>query len=261
MTKLEVLFSPAEFAALAHSDVTQRDLAAAACVVFDILRATTCMITALAAGAEALIPVADIPEALRLKAQNPALLLAGEREGFRITARLAGGVEFDLGNSPREFTADKVRGRSIAMTTTNGTRALRACLSARETLPASFLNLTAVAAHLRSRKPSQIILVCSGTGENAAYEDTLAAGALAHSIWELFRPEEIADSAQIARNVYLSAQQDLAAAIRFASNGRRLLALPELRDDVAFCLQRDIHTLLARLEPDGRVRRFTPNDN
>src|SRR5258705_11320215 len=128
-TKLEAEFSPAEFAVL-----RERDLSRTVCVVFDVLRATTSMVSALANGAEAIIPVSEISEALAIRQQRPQVLLAGEREGLRIRGNLTGGVEFDLGNSPREFTAEKVQGRTIVMTTTNGTRALRASSGARPLL-------------------------------------------------------------------------------------------------------------------------------
>jgi len=136
--RLEVLLSPAEFANLRN-----RDLSQTVCVVFDILRATTSMVTALANGAEAIIPVAEISEALAIRQQRPDVLLAGEREGVRIPTELTGGVQFDLGNSPREYTAAKVQGKTIVMTTTNGTRALRACAGAKTVLVGSFLNLRA----------------------------------------------------------------------------------------------------------------------
>src|SRR4051812_1670351 len=93
---LEVLFTPAEFAVL-----PQRNLAGAVCVVFDVLRATTSMVAALGNGADAILPVSDIPEALEVARQHPGVLLAGEREGLRIRAALTGSVDFDLGNSPR----------------------------------------------------------------------------------------------------------------------------------------------------------------
>src|SRR5262245_59166277 len=121
MKSLEVLFSPIEFAAL-----EREDLSAATCVVFDILRATSTMAAALDQGARSIIPVASIPEALAIRAQQPDVLLAGEREGVRILAELTGGIEFDLGNSPREFRSELVAGKTIVTTTTNGTRALRA---------------------------------------------------------------------------------------------------------------------------------------
>src|SRR5687768_12698571 len=98
MTKIEVLFSPAEFEAL-----PKRDLSATTCVVFDVLRATSSIVTALAHGAESITPVATIAEALQEKQKNPEILLAGERDGFRITSKLTSTIDFDLGNSPREF--------------------------------------------------------------------------------------------------------------------------------------------------------------
>src|SRR6266851_1491819 len=116
-TTLEVLFAPAEFSAL-----SQRDLSETVCVVFDVLRATSSIVTALGNGATAIVPVAEISEALAVRQKHPEVLLAGERDGLRIQANLTGSIAFDLGNSPREFTPDKVRGKTIAMTTTNGTR-------------------------------------------------------------------------------------------------------------------------------------------
>src|ERR1043166_1451666 len=102
--RLEVLLSPVEFA-----NLRTRDLRQAVCVVFDILRATTSMITALASGAQAIIPVSEISEALALRQSRPEVLLAGERDGVRIRADLTGGVELDLGNSPREYTRSEER--------------------------------------------------------------------------------------------------------------------------------------------------------
>lgn len=248
---LEVLFSPAEFAAL-----RQRDLRNTTCAVFDILRATSTMITALANGAQAILPVEDIPQALALRRQSPEVLLAGERNGVRITASLAGGVKFDLGNSPREFTPDKIRGKTIVMTTTNGTRALRACAGAQTVLIAGFLNLQTVASWLRNHPTQNLLLVCSGTYEEAAMEDTLAAGALCDLLWSGLSGEQAADSAMMSRQLYLGARADLLNAIRASKNGRRLLALPDLRDDVAYCAQRDTVQFVAGMSEDGSVRKL-----
>src|SRR5205085_11112481 len=133
------LFSPARDAGL-H----RRDLSQTACVVFDILRATTTMLTALANGAFEIIPVSEIPEALALRKSDPRILLAGERGGLRICAEQSGSIDFDFGNSPREFTPEKVRSRRIAITTTNGTRAIRACAHADEIHIGSFRNLSSL---------------------------------------------------------------------------------------------------------------------
>ena len=129
------------------------------------------MVSALAHGATAVIPVGEISEALALRRSDPTLLLAGERDGLRISGALAGGTEFDLGNSPREFSTDRVQGRQIAMTTTNGTRALRAASGARNVLIGSFLNLTETSKFIEKLAPAELILVCSGTYEGSAYED------------------------------------------------------------------------------------------
>jgi 2-phosphosulfolactate phosphatase len=251
MKSLEVLFTPAEFAAL-----TRRDLSRTACVVFDVLRATSTMLVALGNGAEAIIPVAEITEALEIRRRRPEVLLAGERDGVRIGGELTGGIDFDLGNSPREFTADKVRGRTIVMTTTNGTRALRACAGAERVLVGSFLNLRAVSNWIERVQPAALILVCSGTHEDASLEDTLAAGALCERIWSLYSRGRVADSAEIARRIYPLMQTDLFGAMHHSRNGRRLLADPALRPDVRVCLARETLDFVAGLFPDGSVRRL-----
>jgi 2-phosphosulfolactate phosphatase len=245
---LEVLFTPADFAAL-----PRRDLSQIVCVVFDVLRATSTIVTALANGAAAVIPVAEIPEALALKQKRPELLLGGERDGVRIRANLTGGVDFDLGNSPREFTHEQVQGRTIVLTTTNGSRALRSCANAKAVLAASFLNLSATAKHLQSLPPTDLLLVCSGTFDQAAFEDILGTGALADLLWNRFAGEAATDSARMAREIYLQHRDNLMRAMEHSLNGRRLLAKPDLRDDVAFCLRRDVFPLVVRMQQDALV--------
>lgn len=248
---LEVLFTPAEFNALPSLDLSQT-----VCVVFDVLRATSVMVQALSVGAEAVIPVGTIEEAVSLHEQRPGLVLAGERHGLRITAAQSGGIDFQFGNSPREFTCEKVKGKIIVTTTTNGTRALQACKSASEILVASFLNLDAVANHLTKDKARSIIVVCSGTGEEAAYEDTLGAGALCETLLANGFDGRVIDSAQIAQAVFRQESGDLMAAMQRASNGARLLSMPDLKDDVAFCLRRNAVPLLAAMGKGGVVGRL-----
>jgi len=218
------------------------------CVVFDILRATSAFVTALHHGAREIIPVGEIAEALAFRQAQPDALLAGERDGVKIRAA-AGGVDFDLGNSPREFRAETVRGRTIVSTTTNGTRALRAVAGARLVLAASFLNLAATARFLHQSPPAELLMVCAGTGENAALEDALAAGALAGLMGG-----ENSDATEIAVRAFHSAKADLPAAIAEARNARRLLAQPDLRADVAFCARSDVFNLVAGMNPAGALR-------
>jgi 2-phosphosulfolactate phosphatase len=244
---LQTTFTPADFEALA-----QTDLSGSTCVVLDILRATSSMITALANGAEQILPVATIEEALAAKAEHPEALLCGERDGLRITAVQTGGTEFDLGNSPREYTAEIVAGKTLISTTTNGTRALRACANAEQTLVASFLNLTATTDYLRTAKPNQLVIVCGGTYEEAALEDTLAAGAIADALWEKY--DECDDATQTARLLFNSVPVE--ETILQAKNAQRLLSIPDLADDVSFSLRPDAHPLLAAMGTQGWVQRL-----
>lgn len=253
-THLEVLFSPAEF-----DQLPARDLHSTTCVVFDVLRATTSMVTALNHGAQQILPVMDIPDALNSKRLYPDALLAGERHGLKIPAALAQGTDFDFGNSPLEFTPERVHNRTIIMTTTNGTRALRATAGAETILVGCFRNLGALSKLLAANPPRQLLLVCSGTYEEAAVEDTLAAGALCADLWSLYAAGHVADSASIALALHERWNSDLVGAMQFARNGRRLLAHPALHHDVPFCLQRDVVQLTPRMDSSGAVR--TGNEN
>jgi 2-phosphosulfolactate phosphatase len=249
MRTLEVTLTPVEFAAL-----RQRDLSHTVCVVFDVLRATSSIVSALGNGAAAVVPVEDIPEALALRRRMTEVLLAGERDGLRIQSDLTGSVAFDLGNSPREFTREKVVGKTIAMTTTNGTRALRACAGAQQVLIGSLLNLGSVASYISRSTPESLLLVCSGTFEEAAYEDVLAAGALCALVWPLYKDGHVADSAVIAHRLFEIERTDLAGALSHSRNGKRLLSRPELREDVPYCSQLNRIPLLAEMGKDGIVK-------
>jgi phosphosulfolactate phosphohydrolase-like enzyme len=98
-----------------------------------------------------------------------------------------------------------------------------------------------------------LLLVCSGTLDQASYEDVLGAGALCDLLWPKYGNGAVADSALIARRLFRLEQSDLLAAVAQSRNGRRLLAHPDLRDDVAFCVQRDLFSLVAKMGKDGLV--------
>ena len=249
---LRVLFSPAEY-----ESADPADLRGTTCVVFDVLRATSTMLEALGNGAVAILPAREIAGALALKARHPEALLAGERDGLRIRAHQTGGVDFDLGNSPREFIRPRVEGRQIIMTTTNGTRALEACRGAEAVHIASFGNLTALARHLVASGAERLWLVCAGTLENASFEDALGAGALVDRLAKESsgaRTWALDDSAQIAWDLYQRHRDRLPEAARNARNGRRLLAQPELAGDVPICFEEDRNPRVVRLEADGTLR-------
>jgi 2-phosphosulfolactate phosphatase len=220
--EIEVILTPAEIVLL-----PQRDLSGAVCVVFDVLRATSTILTALANGAHRVCLAPTLEEARRLQIERlPGALLGGERGGLRIAG-------FDLGNSPHEYTPQAVGGRDLISTTTNGTIALRACAGAREVHAGALLNLEALAAHLRAAPPTRLLLVCAGSGEAFSLEDALAAGAL---LARLCGDDELAggDAGQTVRALYERRRGDLPAALRASSNGRRLIHIG-LEADIDWC--------------------------
>jgi 2-phosphosulfolactate phosphatase len=147
-------------------------------VVIDVLRATTTIVHALAAGCRAVRPCLEIAEARELASTLPAdsRLLGGERDGKPLDG-------FDLGNSPGEYTARRCRGKTLVLTTTNGTRALRLAAAADRVLVAAFVNFSAVCEQLLT-DPRPIDIVCAGHQGGVALEDTLLAGALVDHLAE-----------------------------------------------------------------------------
>ena len=246
--KIEALLSPAEYQAR-----RQRGFAGATCVVFDVLRATSVMAVGLANGARSFIPVEEISEALAWRNRQPEVLLAGERNGLRIENANGQGVDFDLGNSPREYVQSRVADRDIVTTTTNGTRALRACGGAAAVLAGSFLNLTATVRWLERRQPAVVVLVGAGTEEFLALEDVLCAGAMCDLLLQAKAGIVLDDAARVAWGSYQAAADNLIAVVGGGRNGARLLANPDLREDVKFCLQRDACDLAAVMNPEGKI--------
>ena len=220
--EIHTILTPAEITAL-----RPEDLGDATCVVFDVLRATSTILAALSNGALGVWPVSTPAKALAAREKRlPGALLGGERGGVRIEG-------FDLGNSPREYTAEAVGGREIVTTTTNGTVALRACAAADTILAASLANLDATAAWLRAHELGRVLLVCAGTGEDFALEDGLAAGALALRLGASYEPAcDDATAAMMA--LYASHRRDLEGALTYSTNGQRLVQIG-LGEDVAWC--------------------------
>ena len=247
--KVDVVLTPAEFPALAA-----RDLSQTTCVVFDVLRATSSMLTALNNGAAEIVPVVEISEALAVKKERPEVRLAGERNGLKISKELTGSIDFDFGNSPRDFVREKVNGKAIAWTTTNGTRALRACARAEMVLLGGMVNLSAVTDILRQLRPRHLVIVCAGTFEEAAFEDLFAAGALIESLRDSIQAGAVSDAAQLVWRSYLQTGNDFVAVIEASLNARRLLANIDLAPDVPLCLERNSIQLNAALMDDGCVR-------
>jgi 2-phosphosulfolactate phosphatase len=223
--------------------VAPEELAGGTVVVIDVLRASTTISHALAAGALAVIPALEVDEARRIAAGFPAgeALLGGEREGLPIPG-------FDLGNSPSEFRPEAVGGRTVVFTTTNGTRAMNRCRAAARVLIGAFVNLSAVCEILKSDKSNlgqRIHLLCAGTRGRITREDVLFAGAVIDRLLSEGTVDESTqnDQARIARAAWREACDGespisaarLATELRDSQGGRNLKAIHLDRDidDVA----------------------------
>ena len=209
-------------------------------VVVDILRATSCMTTALAHGVSSIRPVAELEESRALSEQG--YLIAAERGGEKVKG-------FDLGNSPFEYMEDGLRGRKISVTTTNGTRAIGLSMGAERLLIGSFLNLKAVA-NLLNKQENDVLIVCAGWKGHVNLEDTLFAGALAEQLTAKFTC--ICDSTLAAIALYHHAQSNMLAFLQNSSHVQRLKGLG-IEKDVAFCLQQDIYDVVPILKDNELV--------
>jgi 2-phosphosulfolactate phosphatase len=158
-------------------------------VIVDIFRATSSICYGIENGAEAIIPVAEVDECIAYRDKHTDFLLATERNGEVIAG-------FDFGNSPFSYTKEKVVGRTIVLTTTNGTHALHLSRSAKKIVIGSFLNLTSLCNWLKTQDEN-ILLVCAGWKNNFNLEDTLFSGAV---VEQLISGNYKTDDAAIAAN-------------------------------------------------------------
>lgn len=216
---IEICFSPA----LYNDYKRENNLV----VVIDLFRATTVIVTALENGAVAIKPVAEIQNASNYA--NQGYLTAGERNGYQL-------VDFDFGNSPLEFKSERIQGKKIAMTTTNGTQAFAAALND-ETIAAALLNYSAVTDYIKNSE-KDVLFLCSGWTMKMNIEDTLLAGAFANELLVCNEFYSSSDSIAIANALVNAAGDDWIEYILEASP--RLRGKYELlKDDMAFAMQKD----------------------
>jgi 2-phosphosulfolactate phosphatase len=210
-------------------------------VVIDILRATSCMTTAIAHGVKSIIPVATLDECSKFK--KLGYISAAEREG-----KMAEG--FDLGNSPYSYMDKSLAGKTIAMTTTNGTLAITKSKKAEEIIVGSFLNLSSVISYLE-KQPNDVLLLCAGWKGSVNVEDTLFAGAVIDGISSEFFSDF--DAAITAKTLYNAARKDLTGFIANSSHVRRLKKL-NITKDIDFCLQSDLYNVIPVLKGNELVK-------
>ncbi|MFM6202972.1 MAG: 2-phosphosulfolactate phosphatase family protein [Dolichospermum sp.] len=219
-------------------ELTPIDTVPECAIAVDVLRATSTMATVLAAGGEAVQVFSDLNQLMTVSEAWPPekRLRAGERGG----AKVAG---FDLGNSPLDCTADLVARRRLFISTTNGTRALQRIEKAPIVLAAALINRAAVVKFLLEKQPETVWSVGSGWEGSYSLEDTVCAGAIAHSICQKTNSslEEISGNDELisAISLYSQWENNLLGLLNLASHGQRLLRLQCL-EDMKYCSQTDI---------------------
>ena len=211
-------------------------------IAVDVLRATSTIATVLASGGEAVQVFSDLEQLIAVSEKWPPekRLRAGERGGAKV-------ADFDLGNSPLDCTKEVVEGRRLFISTTNGTRALQRIQDSPSVLAAALINRAAVVQYLLDKQPETVWIVGSGWEGTFSLEDTVCAGAIAHSLAEKskFSQDELAGNDEVisAIALYSQWQNDLLGLFHQASHGKRLLRL-ESHEDLKYCAQTDILDVL-----------------
>jgi 2-phosphosulfolactate phosphatase len=214
--KVEVCFTPAVYHTF-HNDNS-------IVVVVDILRATSAICTAFLNGVQKIIPVATLEEAQEYKKKG--FIVAAERDG--IARDFA-----DFGNSPYNFTTEKIKDKEIVYSTTNGTNTIMMAAKSYKVLIGSYLNYSALSEYIINSERDLVIL-CAGWKQKFNLEDTLFAGALAESVLKNGNYESVCDSTLAAIDLWNIASKDLMAYIDKVAQRHRL-KLNGLDDVIEYC--------------------------
>ena len=213
------------------------DLEGKTVVVVDILRATSCITTAFAHNIDSMKPVATLDECKKLK--NEGYIIAAERGGQMVEG-------FDIGNSPFSYMEPSLKGKKVAITTTNGTIAITNSFTANNVLIGSFLNLSALAEKVIDLD-QEVIIHCAGWKGSVSAEDTLFAGALIDSLSETFAMTT--DDATVAHSLFQLHKDNILEYVSQSSHALRLQAFGIMKD-IVFCLETDKYAVVPYLEGD-----------
>lgn len=243
--RVDVLFGGAN---IAPSDVSGRVVA-----VIDVLRASTSIAAAVNNGARAVLPFESSEDAVtRSKAFSKTdVLLAGERRMKPIPG-------FDLGNSPREFTREVVEGKTVLMTTTNGTPAIANSTGARDVVVASYVNFTAVLTMLRTalRGGTDITLICAGRDRQFGLEDAGCAGRFVYNVAKRLTSVALNDAAQACALIDRKYGDNIAKLFEASEHGQALRAAGYV-DDLAACAAIDSYPVIP-LYQDRQITKLGP---
>jgi 2-phosphosulfolactate phosphatase len=234
--------------------LTPQDVQGRVVAMIDVLRASTTIATALAHGAKAVIPFESSEEAVTRSKQleRGAFRLAGERRMLKMEG-------FDLGNSPLEHVGEAVEGKTVLLTTTNGTKALLAVQGARDVVVASYVNLTGVSTMLRAalRGGADITLVCAGQDRQFALEDAACAGRYVYNISRRLADVDLNDAALAASLIDRKYGDNLTRLFNTAAHGRALAAAG-FEGDLAACAAVDSYPVIP-IYQDRQITKLGPD--
>jgi len=234
---LEVCLTPAVFNRFDHED--------AAVVIIDVLRASSAICTAFANGAVSIIPVSEVSQAMDYKKKG--FMVAAERDGFVLDFA-------DFGNSPFNFTKEKVEGKTIVYSTTNGTRLIELASASYSCAIGTFNNLSAIIRWLL-KQDRDVILFCAGWKDKFNLEDTICAGAMAEKLIESGHYKTICDSAYAATDLWKLASPDPLLYIQKAAQRSRLRD-KGLDDCIEYCMSVDLNASVP-VVINGELRDFS----
>lgn len=211
-------------------DININDIAGSSAVVIDMLRATSVIVTALYNGAEHVVPVLTTDEAKNAIYRFRNAVLGGERKGLKIEG-------FDAGNSPLEYTREFIQGRTLIITTSNGTRAINNCNEAKNIYIGSMLNGKA-AALKAVENGTDISIVCAGTQGRFSLDDFTCAGLIIDEILKM-KDYELSDISFLARHTYTQNEENIEGFIKNASHYKYLCSIGQ-GEDIKYCCSRNI---------------------
>lgn len=231
---------------ISANHINEEALVGKVAVVIDMLRATSVITTALANGANRVIPVTSVEEAFKIAEEiqksGQEVLLGGERNALKIEG-------FDFSNSPLEFKEEIVKGKDVIMTTTNGTKALNLCSKADKVIVASILNGQAVAEYLKDEE-KEIVFINSGTNGEFSSDDFICAGYIISELSKLCMVE-LTDIAKTAKYIYDN-NEDITSFIKDAKH-YGILKNIGLEEDLRYCVTKEFTDLVFEFK-DGEIR-------
>jgi len=227
-------------------EITEEKLKDRTVVVIDVLRASTSICQALASGAKEVIPMDSPAEAIELadNLSSDKVLLCGEREGQIIEG-------FDLGNSPLEYTRERVKGRTLIFSSTSGSRTIVRSRLASDTLVGGFVNIQSVIDYFPDSL-DDLVIICAGKWQYYSMEDCVCGGMLIDKLIERYKDAELNDGANTSKILYQYHKDSIPEMIRESAHGRYLASIG-MEQDLPVCAALNSIPVLPRLI-DGKVR-------